>query len=781
MAAPTPVSAYLHAASMVKAGVYLVARLSPGFADDPVWWVPVVVLGLATMAVGGWRAMAQYDLKRLLAFGTVSQLGFLMVLFGAGTRIAAMAGIAMLLAHGFFKAPLFLVTGIVDHATGTRDVRKLSGLWTSLRGSAITAGAAAASMAGLPPLLGFVGKEAGFEAFLAEDDLRGRLVTLALVAGSVFTVAYSARFLWGAFGRKPGVADTPVHRPGPLLSWPAGLCALAGLVLGIANPVVDVDAQSYAAAYPATSPVEASYHLALWHGLGLPLLASAVALVLGYALHRSWSTVGRLAGSVPRALSAQHAYELAVGGTERVATAVTGRLQVGSVPTYLTVILVTVVALPGTAVLVGGSWPDQPVYHAPLQLPLALLVTLAALALVWVRRRFTAVLLVGVVGYGVGGLFIVDGAPDLALAQFLVETLSLVAFVFVLRRMPGRFTLERQRARVQVPKAVIAAVAGGMVAGTAVVLSGARQVPPTTSAEFIRLAPEGAGATNVISAIIVDFRALDTVGEITVLFVAAVGVASLVLATPFDRRRRRRRSGAGSPQHEEEVAGADPAEEPVAVPTGRSAAGSTSPPPGRRAMSPLRSTPDGEGTAPPGPVPTHGPDTTPFESWDRPRTAWLLPGRCRTPRRRTLMLEATSRALFPTILVFSIYLLLVGHYGPGGGFSAGLVAGLAFVLRYLAGGSTDPGAVVTIRPPVLMGVGLTISVLTALAPMLFGAPVLASAKLTVRVPLLGDLGIVTSLFLDVGVYLLIIGVVLDLLRALGSGIERDMRAAGEPI
>ena len=239
---------------------------------------------------------------------------------------------------------------------------------------------------------------------------------------------------------------------------------------------------------------------------------------------------------MPRALSAQRAYELAVGGTERVATAVTGRLQVGSVPTYLTVILLTVVALPGTALLVGGSWPDQPVYHAPLQLPLAVLTTLAALALVRVRRRFTAVLLVGVVGYGVGGLFIVDGAPDLALAQFLVETLSLVAFVFVLRRMPARFTREPLRKRVQVPKAVIAAVAGGMVAGTAVVLSGARQVPPTTSAEFIRLAPEGAGALNVISAIIVDFRALDTVGEITVLFVAAVGVASLVLATPYDRR-----------------------------------------------------------------------------------------------------------------------------------------------------------------------------------------------------------------------------------------------------
>ena len=192
-------------------------------------------------------------------------------------------------------------------------------------------------------------------------------------------------------------------------------------------------------------------------------------------------------------------------------------------------------------------------------------------------------------------------------------------------------------------------------------------------------------------------------------------------------------------------------------------------------MSPLRRTPDGEAT----PAPSD-PGSTPFESWDRPRSGWMLPGRCRTPRRRTLMLEVTARALFPTVLVFSIYLLGVGHYGPGGGFSAGLVAGLAFVLRYLAGGSTDPGAVIRIRPPVLMGVGLTVAVLTALAPLAFGNPVLSSAKFAVPLGPLGKLEIVTSLFLDVGVYLLIVGVVLDLLRALGSGIERDMRGAGEP-
>ena len=556
MAAPTPVSAYLHAASMVKAGVYLVARLGPGFADRPAWWVPVVVLGLATMAVGGWRALAQTDLKRLLAFGTVSQLGFLMVLFGVETRVAGIAGIAMLLAHGLFKAPLFLVTGIVDHATGTRDVRRLSGLATSLRGSAAIAAAAVASMAGLPPLLGFVGKEAALEAFVGEHSVRGVLVTAGLVVGATFTAAYSIRFLWGAFGRKPDVPDTPVHEPGLLLTVPAAVCAVAGLVLGIAAGVVDALARSYATALPPLPPETAGYHLALWHGVGLPLLLSAVVLGLGYALHRSRATVGRLAGRLPRALTAQRAYEVAVGGTERVAVVVTGRLQVGSVPTYLAIVLVTVIALPGLSTLFGGSWPDQPLSHTVLQLPLGAVVVLAALCLVRARRRFTAVLLVGLIGYGVGGLFILDGAPDLALAQFLVETLSLVAFVYVLRRMPAHFTEEASSRRVQVPKAVLAAVAGGVVAAMAVVLSGARTAPPTTSEAFVRLAPEGAGALNVVSAIIVDFRALDTIGEITVLFVAAVGVASLILDGPTARRRRRRPDGdATATPAEQEVVG----------------------------------------------------------------------------------------------------------------------------------------------------------------------------------------------------------------------------------
>ena len=548
MVAPTPVSAYLHAASMVKAGVYLVARLSPGFSDLAVWWVPVVVAGLGTMLIGGWRALYQTDLKRVLAFGTVSQLGFLMVLFGAGGRIAALGGIAMLLAHGLFKAPLFMIVGAVEHATGSRDLRKLSGLRTSMPGLAVAAAVAAASMAGLPPLLGFVGKETAFEAFLGEGGVRGWAIALGLLAGSVLTAAYSARFLWGMFAAKPGVAPTPVHAPGPLTTAPIWLSAAAGLALGIAYPLVDAPAEAYA------GPGE--YQLALWHGLGPPLLFSAIAIGGGLTVHVLRTRVDRLAKHSP--FDAQHGYEGAIAGLERVAVAVTGRVQVGSLPAYLATIIVVVVVLIGPATLFGGAWPvGQPLYHSIIQVPLGLAVAVAALAVVKARRRFTAVLLVGVIGYGVAGLFIVDGAPDLALAQFLVETLSLVAFVFVLRRLPAHFTEQPSPRRTQWFRAGLAAVGGTVVAGGAVVLSAARVAPSSTSADFIALAPDGAGADNVIAAILVDFRALDTVGEIGVLFVAAAGVASLVLATRYDRKGLSAsvESGQGSPRHEEDLVG----------------------------------------------------------------------------------------------------------------------------------------------------------------------------------------------------------------------------------
>ncbi len=381
----------------------------------------------------------------------------------------------------------------------------------------------------------------------------------------MLTVAYSARFLWGAFASKPGVDPTEATVPGPVLTVPAWICALAGLGLGLAAFVPDVLATSYAAAYPAPGdPVADDYHLALWHGLGLPLLESALALAGGLAMHAGRHRVAAAARVLTTPLSAQRGYELVVSGLERFATFVTGRLQAGSLPAYLGAILATMLVLPGVAVaraVLAGLLPPLPRFTDTLaQLPLGLAVVLCALALPKVHRRFTAVLLVGAIGYGIGGLFVVDGGPDLALAQFLVETLTLVAFVFVLRRLPAHF--DRPRAappsrRATLAKGVLSVLAGCTVALTAVLVSTARTAPSTASDFYVAQAREGAGADNVIAAILVDFRGLDTIGEISVLLIAAAGTASLVLATRFDRRNRRGtvESGSGTPDHEREVLG----------------------------------------------------------------------------------------------------------------------------------------------------------------------------------------------------------------------------------
>ena len=542
MVAPTPISAYLHAASMVKAGVFLVARLGPVFVGVPQWSLPTLVFGLVTMIVGGWRALFENDLKKLLAYGTVSQLGFVMVLVGGGTYTAAVAGAEMLLAHGMFKAALFLVVGIVDHQAGTRDIRELSGLGRTLPWVAAVAVTAAISMAGLPPMLGFLGKEAAFSAFLDNG-----WALAGLVVGSVFTVGYTARLLWGTFATKPGLRPTKAAPASPGLVVPAAIPAVLGVALGLAYQLTDVLTASYAKSYGA-----GDYHLALWHGFGVPLLCSAVAVAGGLALHAVRARLTVLRDGMPKPLNAQRGYERIMALLERVAVAVTGRLQVGSLPTYVGIILLTVLAVPGTALVMRASVPENlRLYDDLLQIPLAIVVVVAAIAALRSQRRLTAVLMVGVVGYGIGGMFIVDGGPDLALAQFLVETLTLVAFVFVLRRLPAWFTQTERTLRL--PKMLIAAAAGTFIAFAALIFSSARQAPPI-SAEYIARAEEGAGATNVVNAIIVDFRAFDTVGEISVLAVAATGVASLILASRFERRKRSTRARvAVAPQQKEEV------------------------------------------------------------------------------------------------------------------------------------------------------------------------------------------------------------------------------------
>ncbi|MFB9907511.1 hydrogen gas-evolving membrane-bound hydrogenase subunit E [Allokutzneria oryzae] len=531
MVAPTPVSAYLHAAAMVKAGVYLVARFAPGFAELPSWWVPLVVLGLWTMVLGGIRALREHDLKKLLAFGTVSQLGFLIVLLGSGEYLAAFAGATMVLAHGLFKSALFLSVGVIDKLTGTRDIRELSGLgkrWPVFTGFVVLA---AASMAGAPPLLGFVGKEAAFEAFHT-GAVRDVFVLAVLVIGSALTVAYTLRFLVGAFGTKPAVAPREAPAPSAVLGVPVIIPALAGLVFAFVPGIVEPLIWAYASAYPSTAP----YGLALWHGFTVPLLLSAVVLAGGYAVHR---VAGDRSGWLPESVHAQTGYDRVVMALDSVARGVTGRLQAGSVPVYLGVILAVAVVVPGMGLLAGlVPIPAMHWFDSPLQVPLAVLVLVAVGLAVMARRRLTAVLVTGVIGYGIGALFLVDGGPDLALAQFLVESLTLVVFVFVLRRMPPRFTEERRPlSEGRWVKAVIACVAGTFVAVLAVLFSANRNGLPEASLEYIQRAKADAGASNVVNAIIVDFRAFDTVGEIAVLAVAATGAASLILASQRARRR----------------------------------------------------------------------------------------------------------------------------------------------------------------------------------------------------------------------------------------------------
>ncbi|WP_216206609.1 hydrogen gas-evolving membrane-bound hydrogenase subunit E [Amycolatopsis aidingensis] len=535
MVAPTPVSAYLHAAAMVKAGVYLVARFAPGFADLPAWWVPVLVLGVWTMVLGGFRALREHDLKILLAFGTVSQLGFLMVLLGTGSYLAAIAGATMLLAHGFFKSTLFLTVGAIDRRTGTRDIRELSGLGARWPAVAVLAGLAAASMAGVPPLLGFVGKEAALEAYTGGGP-REVAVLAGLVLGSVFTVAYSLRFLVGAFGTRRGAKPAQPQAPGAGFGVTIALPALAGLVLPLVVGQVEPLLAEYAGAYPAGAE---PYHLALWHGWTLPLLLSAVILGCGYLAHRANPVVLRMSGWVPGPLHAQRGYHRAVTGLDGLAHGFTGRVQTGSLPTYIGTILLAVVLVPGTGLLTGAVDGGVPaLFDTWLQLPVAIVVLVATATVLLARRRLTAVLLTGVVGYGIGALFLVHGGTDLALAQFLVESLTLVVFVFVLRRFPSSFVQPHPPIRsTRWMKATVAGVGGVFVALLAVLFSGNRPEPSAASTEYLQRALPEAGAHNVVNAILVDFRAFDTVGEIVVLAVAATGAASLALATYLPRRR----------------------------------------------------------------------------------------------------------------------------------------------------------------------------------------------------------------------------------------------------
>ena len=732
MAAPTPVSAYLHAAAMVKAGVYLVAVLAPVFAGTPAWRPVLLTLGAATMLLGGWRALRQYDIKVLLAYGTVSQLGFLVVLMGIGTRAAALGGLALLVSHALFKATLFLVVGIVDHSAGTRDLRKLAGVGRAMPVVAVAAAVAGASMAAVPPTLGFAAKEAGLESLtylVADGDgtgwpvLPAVLLTAALTAGSALTTAYTLRFWWGAFATSakqvyldPEGADEDV-RPHHRVPWgfaaaPVLLAALS-LVGGFAGSRLTEAFDGYVEQFTVG---EESHGIALWHGFSVPLLLSVLALAGGVLLFWQRLLIARAQSTFPVVLEAEEAYQKTMRAVDRLAVEVTAVTQRGSLPLYLGAILVVVIALPGGALLVLRDWPaGVRAFDTPAQLLVGAIMVVAAFLAATSRGRLRAVMLASVTGYGLAVLFLLHGAPDLALTQTLVETVTLVVFALVLRKLPKYFTSRPLHAS-RWWRLVVAVSAGVVVSLIGLVAAGARVAPPVSEA-FPDAAYTFGYGYNIVNITLVDIRAWDTLGEIAVLVVAATGVASLI----FIRSRY----------------SALPARPVVATESGKA------------------------------------------------RSTWLRGSETLSPLRRSIIFEVVTRVLFPVMIVVSVYLLIAGHNAPGGGFAGGLVAGMALVIRYLAAGSRELDEAAPVDAGRVLGAGLVLAGLSALAPLPFGGRILQSYDVSVDfgrlaevvtplgpLQLLGSPHLVTSVFFDVGVYLVVIGVLLDLARSLGSGIDQ---------
>ncbi|WP_432545761.1 DUF4040 family protein [Kineococcus sp. SYSU DK004] len=717
MAASTPVSAYLHAAAMVKAGIYLLLRFSPAMSGVPAWHLLLISLGITTALIGSLFALQRTDLKALLAYSTVSQLGFLVATIGVGTEHALTAAVVHTVAHALFKSALFMVVGVIDHQAGSRDIRDLSGLRRCMPLTTVVVVLGAASMAGVPPLLGFVSKESMFAAFLEAPGpaWTGPVLGVLGVSAAVLTFAYCGRMVTGAFFGPPmretwhhdthtddedasghGEDGEPHTHPGgppeagAAFLLPPALPALAGLGLGLAPFLLD-DLVSRGAGGAHGAEVDA--HLELWHGVNPELFMSAAVIVLGALLVAARHRVDRLLDRPLLPYTGVGAVEGFRRGAISLGARV-GGLTGSSAPArhlaapLVLLLVLTAVALPG----LGGLPPVVGDLDAGTDWVLLGIVALGVLAAVVVRSRIGALSVVGITGFGVALWFVALGAADVALTQLLVEILTVVAGVLVLRRLPAAFGKVR---RARAAGAAVLAVASGAAATVGVLALTGRRELSAAGEWYLREGETETGGTNVVNTILVDFRALDTLGELTVL-----GLAGVAILVALQARR--------------------------ALPEGE---------PGLAvgARSPLLGADDN--AAP---------------------------------------LRVLARAVGPVMVVTSLWFLLRGHNAPGGGFISALVGGAGFALVYLAS-STDRGARVKWPYLALIGGGVLVGTATGLAGLADG-----SFLRPLHAYVLGY-HFTTALVFDLGVYLAVVGVVLVALNRLGGVVPEDaVPGAGSP-
>jgi len=530
MAAPTPVSAYLHSATMVKAGVFLLARLWPALAGSPEWFYLVTGGGVTTLLVGAYIANIKHDLKGLLAYSTISHLGLITTLFGFGNRYAAAWGVFHIMNHAAFKASLFMNAGIIDHEAGTRDIRKLGGLRKYMPVTAVLALVAAAAMAGVPPLNGFISKEMFLYSSLDLDYAFGPswLIPVLVTMGALFSVGYSIRYVMDVFyGKAPASYPHKPHEPPRGMRLPVEflvvLCVLIGLFpVTIAGPLLNVAANATVGGGLTT------VRPALWHGVNPALFMSAIALAVGALVWRfRWSIINLHEKGLPFP-EAKRWFEGVVGGLVSTAGGITSGVQNGSLQRYMGFIILTAVVLTGTPLVLAGAGTGSretlPVDAGSVVALLVLLVGAFGTMLLH-RRRITAILFMSVVGLVLSLTFVHFSAPDLALTQISVEVVTVVLLLLALHLLPKETPAESSVGR-RVRDGVLASAAGmGIAALSWIMLT--RPVETISSYHLEQSKPLG-GGTNVVNVILVDFRGFDTFGEIVVLGIAALGIYALL-------------------------------------------------------------------------------------------------------------------------------------------------------------------------------------------------------------------------------------------------------------